>query len=152
MSLPRRPEVQAPVRVRPVGEEFAHNFVPGTGCGRNNWVPSFPELPQFIRYFEPFRHLLAFLPFPGETQYTLLLIPPSHVRGRRKLASRRQRQQRSPLRFHDVLTQKSLRVLLTTSMSSAFPCVVKRHRINEIVLGSGPGGRWFKSTRPDHFH
>ena len=27
----------------------------------------------------------------------------------------------------------------------------KRHRINEIVLGSGPGGRWFKSTRPDHF-
>jgi hypothetical protein len=52
-----------------------------------------------VRYFEPFRHLLAFLPFPGETQYTLLLIPTFHVRGRRKLASPRQRQQRSLLRF-----------------------------------------------------
>jgi hypothetical protein len=53
MSLPRRPEVQAPVRVRPVGEEFAHNFVPGTGCGRNSWVPSLPELPQFIATLNP---------------------------------------------------------------------------------------------------
>jgi hypothetical protein len=33
MSLPLRPEVQALVRVRPVVEEFAHNFVPGPGCG-----------------------------------------------------------------------------------------------------------------------
>ena len=28
---------------------------------------------------------------------------------------------------------------------------VKQHRINGVSLGSGPGGRWFKSTRPDHF-
>jgi len=33
MSLPLRPEVQALVRIRPVFEEFAHNFVPGPGCG-----------------------------------------------------------------------------------------------------------------------
>jgi hypothetical protein len=33
MSLPLRPEVQVLVHIRPVFEEFAHNFVPGPGCG-----------------------------------------------------------------------------------------------------------------------
>ncbi len=33
MSLSLRPEVQALVRVRPVVEEFARNFVPSPGCG-----------------------------------------------------------------------------------------------------------------------
>ena len=33
MSLPLRPEVQVLVHIRPVFKEFAHNFVPGPGCG-----------------------------------------------------------------------------------------------------------------------
>jgi len=33
MSLPRRPEVQALVHIRPVVEEFAPSFVPGPGYG-----------------------------------------------------------------------------------------------------------------------
>jgi hypothetical protein len=33
MSLPLRPEVQALVRIRPVGDWFAPGFVPGPGCG-----------------------------------------------------------------------------------------------------------------------
>ena len=33
MSIPPRPQVQVPVHIRPVFKEFAHNFVPGPGCG-----------------------------------------------------------------------------------------------------------------------
>ena len=33
MSLPLHPEVQVLVHIRPVFKEFAHNFVPGPGCG-----------------------------------------------------------------------------------------------------------------------
>jgi hypothetical protein len=60
MSLALRPEVQALVRVRPVVEEFAHNFVPGPwlrlicsvlssqarACRRNHQVPrvSLPDV------------------------------------------------------------------------------------------------------------
>src|SRR5271167_605543 len=33
MSLPIPHEVQALVRIRPAGEWFAHNFVPGPDCG-----------------------------------------------------------------------------------------------------------------------
>jgi hypothetical protein len=33
MSLPLRPEVQVLAHIRPVFKEFAHNFVPGPGCG-----------------------------------------------------------------------------------------------------------------------
>ena len=56
MSLPLRPEVQVLVHIRPVLKEFAHNFVPGPGCGlvcsvlssraracrRNHQVPRVP--------------------------------------------------------------------------------------------------------------
>src|SRR5271167_1125407 len=56
MSLPIPHEVQALVRIRPAGEWFAHNFVPGPDCGlvcpvlssraracrRNHQVPRVP--------------------------------------------------------------------------------------------------------------
>src|SRR6266404_4813384 len=36
---------------------------------RNSWVPSLPGSYPVHRYCKPFRHLLAFLPFPGLAGY-----------------------------------------------------------------------------------
>jgi hypothetical protein len=47
---------------------------------------------------------------------------------------------------------RSVRLSAIAVICRPEPCaVVRRRSFRGRSLGSGPGGRWFKSTRPDHF-